>query len=218
MAIKIPDGVIKTYKKGVDIASILNQADVTALTNLSLQSRCLFEIIIYPEKFGVGAGGGLDFKQVALDALGSVVMRLYITAINDIPLIGLDYQRSGGMNWVKDMIYPDTLNITFLETGMGNVKGYFKKWQETIVTYDKVTRDYVFSDNQSKSKRSAIIIPQQSDVLPSTEWIFIEGLKYKTLTGISYDHSSGENEVLTAEFSVDNIRIDGISLSDLNPF
>jgi hypothetical protein len=203
------DSFIKTYKKTVDVAALLNEADYAVLSNLSLQNRCLFELIIYSEPPSAEQTFADTAKQLALDAVGLLVMRLYIVAINDIPLIGLEYQRTGGMNWVKDMIYPDSITMSFMEIGIGAVKKYFKEWQDQIATYNPVTRDYVFNNNQQMSKRKAIIIPQQSDVIPSTQWIMIDGLKYKTLTGLSYDHSSGENEVLTAEFSCDNIRLVG---------
>jgi hypothetical protein len=66
---------------------------------------------------------------------------------------------------------------------------------------------YLFKDNQDDSKRTGILIPIQNDMQPSPEWIKIDGMKFKNLTGIGYDHASGENEILTAEFTCDSIRL-----------
>ena len=200
----ISDNVINKYKKVVDIAGVLNEVDRAALTLTTLQHKCLFEILIYPEEFPNLFSSPKAFLLAGMDF---AVTRLYLYAINDIPIIGQEYKRSGGYQFVKDLVYPDSFTCTFLETGLGVVKKYFRYWQEVITSYDEYSRDYVFNDNQNKSKRTAILIPQQSDVLPSLEWIKIDGMKIKSVTGIGYDHASGENEIITAEFSCDNIRL-----------
>lgn len=202
----VSDGFINGYKKGVDIAANLNEADVYVAGQLGLQHKCLFEIMIYPEAplGGFTAKGFMAFAEAATDLF---IMRTYLYAINDIPLFGLEYQRTGGMNFIKDLVYPDTFECTFLEDQAGSVKGYFRKWMEKIAIRGATTRDYYFNDDQNASKRTALIIPMQTDMLPSAEWIKIDGLKFKSITGIGYDHASGDNELLTASFSCDNIRL-----------
>jgi hypothetical protein len=201
----IANNIINTYKGGVNVAGILNEADVAILSNTSMQHKCLFEMIIYPEKFLTTAEG------IALTALDTIIMKLSLYSINDIHLTGFEYQRYGGMNYIKDMVYPDTFNCTFIESGAGSVKEYFRKWQNEIATYTPslgpLKRDYLFKDNQDDSKRTGILIPIQNDMQPSPEWIKIDGMKFKNLTGIGYDHASGENEILTAEFTCDSIRL-----------
>jgi len=201
----IADNIVNSYKNGVNIAGIINEADVAILSNTSLQNKCLFEMIIYPETFPSTP------KGIALVALDTIIMRYSLYSINDLPLTGFDYQRYGGMNYIKDMLYTDTFNCTFIENNLGGVKEYFRKWQEEIAVYTPalgpLKRDYLFKDNQDASKRTGIIIPLQSDMMPSIGWIKIDGMKFKNLTGISYDHASGENELLTAEFICDSIRL-----------
>jgi hypothetical protein len=199
---RVPDNIINAYKTGVDFASYLNQGDTTIVSNLDLQNKCLFDILIYPENLL-----SLSPTGIAMAALDTFIMRFHLYAINDIPLVGFEYQRSGGFQFLKDTVYPDSFSCTFLETNFGATKGYFRKWQEQIATYDQTTRDYFFNDNQIESKRSAIIIPQAPDILPAWEWIKIDGMKFKNLTGVGYDHASSEQELLTAEFTCDNIRI-----------
>jgi len=203
--VAIANNIINTYKKGVDTAGILNEADIAILSNTSMQHKCLFEMIIYPETFPSTAGG------IVLTSLDTIIMKFNLYSINDIPLVGFEYQRYGGMNYIKDMIYPDTFNCTFIENGTGSVKGYFRKWQDAIAVYTPalgtLKRDYLFKDNQDDSKRTGLIIPLQTDMLPSPEWIKIDGMKFKNITGIGYDHTSGENEILTTEFTCDSIRL-----------
>lgn len=197
----IPDSVINTYKSVVDIASLPAEASRYALANIGLQNKCLFEVLIYPEKFP------RTVKGIAFAATDLLVMRLYLYSINDIPLVGFEYQRSGGIQSVKDAIYPENFTCTFLENQVGSVKRYLRQWQELIATYDPNTREYYFNDNQQESERTCLIIPQQTDVLPSPEWIKIDGMKIKNISGIGYDHTSGENEIITVDFKCDNIRL-----------
>jgi len=205
----IANSVINGYKSVVDAAAILNEADIALASTFSLQHKCLFEMLIYPETFPKTPGG------IALSVLDTIMMRVNLYAINDIPLTGFEYQRSGGRQFLKDLVYTDTFSCTFLENSFGNVKGYFRKWEEEIVTFSKgsslgfknLRGDYLFKDDQDASKKTAIIIPMQPDMLPSPEWIKIDGMKFKNVTGIGYDHASGENEIITAEFTCDNIRL-----------
>ena len=199
----VPNNIINKYKSAVDVAAIINEADRTSLLLTTLQHKCLFEILIYPEKFP----SPIDPVGVTLATMDLIIARLYLYAINDVPIIGQEYQRSGGYQFVKDLVYPDSFTCTFLESGLGVVKRYFRTWQDLIATYNPSLNDYTFNDDQNISKRTAILIPQQSDVIPSLEWIKIDGMKIKSITGIGYDHASGENEIITAEFSCDNIRL-----------
>ena len=45
----------------------------------------------------------------------------------------------------------------------------------------------------------------QSDAIPSSEWIYIEGMKFKNVSGISYDHSSPDFETLVVQFTCDSV-------------
>lgn len=201
----IADKLINTYKQGVDAAALVNKASVDLLVNTSLQNKCAFEILIYPKTFPKTISGQ------ALVAMESLIMRTYLYSIEDIILTGFEYQRSGGVQWVKDLIYPESVTMTFLETGLGVVKSYLRKWMDEVavnipMTMDGVTHnDYVFNDDQESSKRNAIIIPMQSDAIPSSEWIYIEGMKFKNVGGISYDHSSPDFETLVVQFTCDSV-------------
>lgn len=203
------DKAINTYKQGVDVAGLVNEAEMAILSNISLQNKCLFEVIIYPQKFASSSSG------LALQAVEMTVMKLYLHSIDDIVLTGVEYQRSGGVQWVKDLIYPESVTFSFIETGAGFIKAYLRKWYNEIAVPTSMnlsinkqistTTDYIFRDDQESSKRNAIIIPLQPDMIPSSEWIYIEGLKLKIGSGLSYDHSSPDYELIAVQFSCDNI-------------
>jgi hypothetical protein len=208
------DSVLKKYKQTADTAAIGMKADRIFYANMSLQSKCSFEILLMPE-INSESSFETKIKQGLMGAKDLLIGRYYLYAIQDLPITGFEYIRYGGLQGIKDMIYPDSFTVTFLEDGIGSVKGYLRNWIDKIATYNELTRDYVFNDDQSLSKKQAIIMPIQSDALPSTEWIKIDGMKIKSVTGLGYDHASGENEIITAEFACDGIRLIGLSLGDL---
>ena len=206
--------VASKYKKVVDVAATAMKVDKEFYGNIGLQNKCLFEIIMTPD---------IDFskslvsiaKSTIAAARDFAVVRFYLYSIQDLPLTGFEYIRYGGLQGIKDMIYPESFTATFIEDNSGTTKSYIRKWLNDIAEYDSTTKDYIFNDNQSISKRNAIIMPIQQDALPSTEWIKIDGMKIKAVTGIGYDHSSGDTELISVEFTCDTIRLAGLSLFDL---
>jgi hypothetical protein len=201
----IPNNIINAYKKTVDTLALTQEADNLYYASLSLQHKCLFNILLYPDSESF-----LNIlNPFSTTASDFIVSRYFIYAINDIPLLGFEYQRFGGFQTVKDTIYPDQFSITFIEDELGKMKGYFRKWIDEITTYIPSKGIYVFKDNQLASKKTAIIMPNSTDTLPGTEWVKITGMKPKNITGIGYDHASSEHELITVEFTCDNIRLVG---------
>lgn len=207
----ISDSVRTTAKKIVDTAGIAMEADKVILSNMDLQAKCNFEIMIMQERdLALQAG---TIPSIAYSAFkDAFIGRYFLYAIQEVPIVGFEFQRNGGFQGLKDVIYPDSISLTFIENGVGYVKGYLKDWMDEIATYQPLSRDYLFNDDQFVSKRTAYIIPMQKEAIPSTTWIKIEGMKYQQLTGISYDHSMGDNELLTVQFSTENCRLIGLDL------
>ena len=204
MAIRIPDNIINTYKSVVDVLALPNEVGKLTATNLGLQHKCLFEMLIYPEVDFSSLTGALNTVASARDTL---MARFYIYAINDIPLIGYEYERAGAHQVLKTVAFPDSISFTFLSDQLGMTKEYLRRWSEQIATYNIKTGRYIFNNNQKISKREAIIIPQQTDVIPSGEWIKITGMKLSKISGIGYSHEDGDSEKITVDFSCDNIRL-----------
>ena len=76
--------------------------------------------------------------------------------------------------------------------------------QNEIVIDDPVF-GYRFRDNQVASKKNAIIIPQMGTSLPSTAWVKLEGLKYKTQASQTFGHGETEAMIIEVTCSVDNV-------------
>jgi hypothetical protein len=211
------DKLTRQYKKVADAAALPMKADREFYTNLGFQNKCAFEIMLLPEvTYTSDISRAASTTRQLLGAPKDIFIgRYYLYSIQELPLTGYEYVRYGGLQGVKDMIYPESFTATFLEDNIGSVKAFFRNWMDKIAVYDPIRKDYVFNDDQSLSKKQAIIMPVQSDALPSTEWIKIDGMKIKAITGIGYDHASGENEIITAEFACDTIRLIGLSLGDL---
>lgn len=195
--------LVDAYKKVVDTLALPTEVDKVFYSNVNLQHKCLFEIILYPEH----VTSLLDPKVFLSAAMDYAVTRFYLYSIQEIPLISIEGIRLGGLQGVKDLIYPETFTATFLSDGTGLVKRYFRTWIDSIASYSFIDNDYYFNDDQYASKRVAIIIPINNDATPSTEWIKINGMKIKNVTGITYDHQDPEHELITAEFICDNARL-----------
>lgn len=204
MAIRIPDTVINAYKSTVDILALPNEVGKLSAENIGLQNKCLFEILIYPQvNFS-----SLTSTLTSLTSIKDTLMaRFYIYAINDIPLVGYDYERAGAHQVLRTVAFPDAISFTFLSDQLGMAKAYLRNWSEDIAKYNARTGRYVFNDNQEMSKKEAIIIPQHTDVIPSGEWIKITGMKLSKIGGIGYGHEDGDVEKISADFSCDNIRL-----------
>lgn len=213
----VVDKTAQIYKKGVDALATPFEATKTLIALETFQNKCQFEILIYPEVLFKSSTtnmsakdkvklAGENIKITASIAKSVLIFRQYLYAINDIPMVGYDFQRVGGKQYIKDTVYPEEFSCTFLENQQGSVKGFLREWQDLIATYDETSRDYYYNDNQQISKKHAVIMPQNTDMIPGGEWIKIDGMKIKTVTGITYDHAQGDNELITATFSADNIR------------
>ncbi len=203
----ISNSIINKYKKVIDKASYIYEANKIILHNAGFQHKCLFECIIYPEKINIKSFSKDSLKQGASIALGVQLMRTFLYAINDIQLVSFEYDRVNGFSFIKDINYTDSISMTFLETQLGLVKNYFLTWLDEIAYYEPKTREYYLRDDQSQSERTCLIIPQQKDYLPSLVWIKIDGLKIKSITGIEYSHEDSDIEKITIEFKADNIRL-----------
>jgi hypothetical protein len=61
--------------------------------------------------------------------------RFYIYAINDIPLIGYEYERAGAHQVLKTVAFPDSISFTFLSDQVGMTNAYLRSWSGQIATY-----------------------------------------------------------------------------------
>lgn len=196
--------IIKNYKKGVDVLALPNELDKIYYSTFNPQHECLFEIILLPENF-------LSSLKVAplTTLMDPVVTRFHLYDI-DIPLLGFEYERYNGKREIVNIVYPDEVSCTFLETSSGVVKGYLRKWQSEIGVYNPLTKEYNFQDDQTGSKKKVYIFPYGKDIFPTLEYIEITGLKFQSMDPLHFGHDSGEIEKIKVTFSCDNAQIVGV--------
>jgi hypothetical protein len=109
------------------------------LRNVDLQSKCRFEFLITRNPAediekgqdlvsniidGVAAVGGL-----AADVL---VTKFFLQSLEFPSEASYEFQRVNGRQYVKSIVYPDTVKMEFLESEAGIVRRYLTEWMRKV--------------------------------------------------------------------------------------
>jgi hypothetical protein len=194
-----PDSIIASTKKVVDITAILTEGTAQLLSTMNLQHKNQFEILFTPDSSGEGLS---KLKAIGYSLLDSVITKLYIQTI-EATFVSFTYERADNKQYLKDVEYPESVKMTFLEDEIGTVRQYMNKWSNSIATIDD-NGMFVFEDDQTANKRNAILTPLMKDGLPSGAWVQFKGLKYMSMETIPFDQSSPENMIIDVTFACDN--------------
>lgn len=195
-----PNNVIKTAKQVVDVTAILTKGTAELLAYTELQHKNQFEIILYPDM----SGGGLSTAKAIKNAIGdSLITKLYVQTI-EATFVAFTYERADNKQYIKDVEYPESITMTFLEDEFGTVRDYINNWVKSIATIDDSTGMFVFDNDQRANKRNAIVTPLGKSGLPSGAWVQFNGLKYMSMEPITFDQASPENMMLSVTFACDN--------------
>lgn len=202
-------GIETKIKQAADFTiGNLNLGTRTILEVFDAQNRNLFEILLYPKSVEADPKDILNLGSAALD---TIITRLHIQNL-DIPFLGLSHESYNELKGVKDLEYPTSCSMTFIENEIGVVRNYLNHWLKEIMfpvpevdASSGVQRtSYVFTDNQEGAKKNAIIIPLMGIGAPSTGWIKLEGLKYEKMENITFDQGEAEPMRITCSFSLDS--------------
>lgn len=191
---------INKAKKVVDITSILTKGTAELLANIELQHKNQFEIIMYPDMSG---GGRSTIKAIGNALKDSLITKLYVQTI-EATFVAFSYERADNKQYIKDIEYPESVTMTFLEDEFGTVRSYMTTWSESIATIDTFTGMYIFDNDQIANKRNAILTPLMKSGLPSGAWVQFKGLKYMSMEPITFDQSTPENMIISVTFACDN--------------
>lgn len=179
-----------------------NKASKDLLNVFDPQNKNLFEVLLYPSDISFSSP-----STIALAGLDILLTRIYIQSI-DVPFLNLDYQDYQEVKEVKDIIYPDSISITFIENELGFVRTYIAKWIETIIEPVKGAKNYensyYFSPNQQGAKKNGVIVPFTGLGLPSFPVIKFWGLKPKSIENIIFSQGDGDPMLIVVSFNVDN--------------
>lgn len=191
----MPD--INLLKRVVEGFGALNEGQKALMELFDVQSKNIFEILLYPQNLSLSIG------SVAGAALDTLMARFHIQSMT-IPFVGIEYEKANEHKYVKDVIPPEECTLTFIENELGAVRNYMNSWVKSIMIPD-LKGGYFFNSDQLAPKKNALIIPQMSIGLPSTGWIEIQGLNYKSTADLEMGHSVADPMTLDVTFAVDNV-------------
>ena len=192
----LPDSVIKTTKKVVDVTAILTKGTAELLSNMELQHKNQFEILFTPFAWSLNATVAF---QVIKD---NAIAKLYVQTV-EATFLSIAYERADNKQYVKDVEYPESIRMTFIEDEFGSVRRWANSLMESVAIVDD-NGMFIFQDNQNDSKRNAILIPLMKSGLPSGAWVQFKGLKYMSMETVSFDQASPENMLIDITFACDN--------------
>ncbi len=178
------------------------------------QFKNKFEIIFYPYSISVSG---------VLSAGADTLITKYHIQTLTIPTIKFEYDSANEKKYIKNVLFPEEVSMTFIENEEGVVRNWLDSWEKDIASLKSDTMasmlpgsndksQYVFKDNQNASKKNALITLKTGGGLPSPGGIVLmEGLKFK---GVN-DYTIGQNEsdplLIECTFAVDLVRMKTIA-------
>jgi len=189
------ESLILQTKKTVDMAAVLSKGTVELLTNMELQHKNQFEMIITPF-------GKTNVSSLLHTTANNAILKLYVQTV-EVTFVSFAYERADNVQYLKDVEYPESVRMTFLEDDIGIVRNWLSNMMQSIA-YTTDDGTFVFQNDQNAVKFNAILIPLTKMSIPSGGWISLHGLKYMSSEGISFDQSSAENMILDVTFACDN--------------
>lgn len=198
----------------------LDKQNIKKLTNLDLQQKNRFKLLLMPSKEGfrsITSGAGALGAALALG--GNVVTTLYCQSVEFPSSMNLEYDEVG--KYIKSITRPDDVKLTLLEDEKGTVWRYLQTWRKTIAytappspnvgnpvanvaLSTKV--EYVIADNQAAGERIGILllgnIKNAGYKFPR---IMFYGLKFKNLEPINVGYTEENNLTYTLNLAVNEV-------------
>lgn len=173
----------------------VNKASRTLLEIFEPSNTNIFDCILTPENaFSFGA-----INDIALT-------KLYLQSIT-IPQTGFTYEQ--GLNRfqlpsreITGSELPESLTFKFLDNEQSFVRHWLQSWKDEIYDSEKD----VYANDQLKSLKKAIVIPQTKLGTPQTAWIEITGIKLKSISEFTFAHSSAEPLMIDVTVKIDRVR------------
>jgi hypothetical protein len=199
-------------------AGAVNRGQINLMYLFEPQFLNHFEVTFVPRfvKNAYGASLNTTFQKTSLNPLSSLESasnlpaETAITTFNlqtaTIPQISFEYERRQEKRFIKDIIHPDNVIMSFIEEERGDVKAFIAALvKEIVIRNDK--GEFIFQDNQEAAKRDAIIKVKSgigaNSIFQPAGWIKLEGLKYESTDEQSFEQGSGDAMILSVTFSVD---------------
>lgn len=185
----------------------INEATVSLISALDLQSLNNFEVIFYPSIINSGTA---FLKSVVFD---NVITKLHLQDIT-IPFGSITYERFGDDLFITGFERVEEITMKFVEDEFATVRTWVDSFRKDIFEYDE-RYGLILSSNQLASQRDCIISPLRGDGTPSPAIIKVDRLKYKSIGELSLSQANAEAMNIDVVFSCKNVDI--LTASDLLP-
>lgn len=185
----------------------INRGAINLMYLFEPQFRNQFEVMFIPQYTRRLSHNPLDLITSAFNQPAETAITSFNLQSINVPQIGFEYERRQEKRFIKDIVHPDNVVMTFIEEERGFVKAFIAGWIKDIVTR-LPDGSYVFMDNQQQSKKDAIITLKGGLGAPSAlqlgGWIKLEGLKFESVDEQSLEQSAGDAQMFSVTFSLDN--------------
>lgn len=195
------DEVARSVALGIaQTAGVLNSGRKELMMLLDPQSKCNFEMIVYPTAW--------SFKSFALSFLGNTVYQLLIQTL-EVPFPQVDYEYDGTYFFPKEYMAAGDITLTLIENELSTARIYVDAW--TRMSYSLKTDFYtmreevVFKDNQEAAKVNAVINLQSGLGLPTLAVVKLTGLKLKGIDNLSLSQADGDPMIISITCAVDKV-------------
>ena len=182
------------------------------LQGMDLQQKSRFDFLLFRNPFDSVTG----LSNLTGNLLGAGVdiaaSKIYVQSIT-IPTVKIMYDRINGDVYTKDIEYPESIQIKFIEDERGFVMRYLQNWFRQIMvpaSASNTKRGYVFKDNQEAARRTGILLLANSrGKFPTVGYprITFFGLCPKDIGDITVSHDEKDNLTYDVNFSVRDVRI-----------
>lgn len=186
------------------------------LSNIDLQQKSRFDFLLFRTPF-TSLPGGIDSvissaASVAGLSADLAVAKIFVQSITFPAGMKVEFERINGDVYTKDLIYPESVNIKFLDDERGLVMRYLQDWFNDIMIPSSTTdtkQGYVFRDNQENARRTAILLlgNMKGKFPPKYPRITFYGLIPKEIQDITIGQEEKDNLTYDVSFMVREVRI-----------
>jgi hypothetical protein len=192
----------------------VNKQRLKTLQNMDPQWLSRFEVILYPAPTpsGLVPPGVSDVAAISRALLATKdlnVMNLNAQSIT-IGTNKFEYETDGaGTRYVKNVVFPESCTISFLENQQGDVRGLLERWFADVGELSRFNdRDLksqvmVFNEDQWAARKNARILLLDSVGKPTGGMFSIFGMRPMEIADITIEHSAAEPLIIQATFAVD---------------
>lgn len=192
----------------------------TIFSNIEWQSSFRFEVLMSRQSnlltdFSIGDPTKLsNISREATDPANAIaananpLMTFHLRSIT-VPNESFEYETINYYKRVKNITYPDTVTMNFLEDDYGTVRNYIQFLNEGIYAVSP-SGQFVFKDYQKGNNYKAVVYTKNSYGANTANfkngWLILNGLKYQSSSEVQLSHENRDFMSFDITFSVENVK------------